>query len=494
MKLFALIASSALAGVLLAQSPGEAGRERFRVEAAELDGEWRCSIYARHADLRSLLTDLGGRCGVTLEGLDELPAGARVVVDLRDRSVHQALEAVLGSVGRRALVRTNTWTITPSLRAPAPVEDLRAQAMGAYLATLRDFPGHPAGADALLHQAEIETKRGNLAAAYVVLDGLVERFPDSEHVPEALFRSARALIARRDWEQAASRLADLLRVPGSEDYEVPARVDLARCMAWLGELDRALTMLDALDSIAVPADVRDEQRRLFVRARVHTLSRAFGQASALLDRATRASIPDEMLNEYLELRARTHEGLGEITQAARCWLALSDTSAGDERARALEHAARLALESGDEVSVLMIHALAEESDDSAQTSAPAAQARRRLALDGDDARPGESLELELARAEDLVTEGLLGGALELLGALDAEQEGLDQDQLARFALAYGHALAGAAHVDDALALFRSVLPRLQAEEHRRDVYLLAAELLDGAGRLDDAIEALQGRL
>jgi hypothetical protein len=104
----------------------------------------------------------------------------------------------------------------------------------------------------------------------------------------------------------------------------------------------------------------------------------------------------------------------------------------------------------------------------------------------------EQAEVErLARAERLLHAGLDDEAQAVLEGLMPALERFGQDERTRFVLSYGRALGSA---DAAVIFFRQRLGSLADPDHRRQVYLLAAELFEAEGRIDEAIEAYQGRL
>ena len=486
------LAALAATLVLSAASRADEG-ERFQVRSALVDGQWRCSIFAERASARELIGALARQCDVTLEGFEHVSRTALVDADLRDRPVHQALEYVLGSVGLRLETRRGVWRVRASLRTPAEPETLREQALTAYLGALRDFPDHLGGAGALLSQGEIEQARGHLAAARERFDGVVESYPDSELVAEALMRAGLTLVRLRDWEQAAVRFADLLRLERVHPFEVPARLELARCTVALGEGQRALAMLDALDSIHPAEDGAQARARLLVRAGALVATGALEEAATDLAWLELQPLPHDARREVLELSARALEGLERPAEAARRWLAYSQESEGGERTIGLRHAARLALAAGDEVAVLFIQELAEREGAGGSLGPQADVARERLAL-GALAGGGATSTRRIERAEELVDAGSALEALELLDAVERSGSRLEPAALLRAGLTRGRALARVQGVEAAVGALRALVPQLQDGDARRAVYLLAGELLEQAGHVDAAIEAYQGRL
>lgn len=481
-----------LAALALTWAPLSGDDARHQVRAVRVEGDWRCSVYAERAPLRDVLTSLARECGVVVEGFEHVSRTALVDADLRDRPVRQALDYVLGSVGLRVEPRTGTWRIAQGLRAPLSPQVLREEAMGALSGALRDFPDHPAAADGLWSQGLLELDRGHIAAASEQFDGLVERFPLSARVPESLYRSGLALTELRQWEDAADRFADLLRLEVEHAFESRARLELARCTVGRGDGTGALIVLDALDSLDPARDEADRRARGLVRARALIESQRAPEALLVLDEIDALRPRGRESLDALELRGRALEAQGRPADAARAWLAFAEGNVGGERTIGLRHAARLALESGEELAVLFIARMAEDGRSAEELAGLAQQARERLTL---AAAPGEaSLVQRLERGEELVTTGRFGEARDALAVLGLSRAQLDPAQKARFALAYGRALVETDGVDETVAVLRELLPELADAEARRAVYLLAGDALDAAGRTDEAIAAWQGRL
>lgn len=477
------------ASTLLAAS----GEERYQVRAHELDGEWRCSLYADRAQVEKLLEALAQHCGVEVEGLDALPSSARVDADLRDRPVSQALNYVLGTQGLRLETSGGVWRVRAMPRAPDAPDLLREAALAAYATTLDEFHDAPGGAHAALSQGDIELALGRTAEACERFDAVVERFPYAAEAAHALYRAGQAFEALGDWEQAAGRFAELLRLEREHPYERSARLELARCTVEIGSGERALAMLDALEGAAPPADEAESSERQLVRARALAATGAHASALAVLaGLESRSLAPDQYLLT-LELSARSLEGAGRPVDAARRWLVLSKDARGPQRALALDEAARLALEAGDEIGVLFIAKLAEaQASAGSPTSAQMREARRRLGLEPAVAAHEDALRLE--RAEELSALGRPREALEIAAELELGEPRPAGAALARLVQVKARALGELQGVDAALSALSAALPSLQDPEARRQVYLLAGELLERAGRLDEAIDAYQGRL
>ena len=483
-----------VATLVLAQAPQAAaqGKEpRIAVSIEELDGETWCSVRAERGRLLEVLEELALRSGRTLEGAALVSPTAIVSIDLRQRPLPRALAYMLGTAGLRAETRTDVIALRALPRAPAPVEVLQTQAIAAYASAVRAFPEHELAPQALQSRARIEELRGNDGAALASFEQLVESHPASTLVAASLFDAARILMRRREWEVAAQRLMDMLRLESAQALEIPGRLALARCTAMLDRPDQALDMVDALDSFTPAVELDDVQQRRAVRARALVAAARPREALAQLDLLDSAERGPELEREALELRAQALEGVGEHGLASRAWIAVSQRVRGNEVTIALRHAARLALAANDEVAVLLIRGLAD--GESAELEPLVREARERLQL-ADMRREGTTPLQRLERAEQLLNGGLGPQAHELLASLLPLRETFDGAALLRHARAYAQTLEQRQGTNAAIAFLRDSLPRLADPEHRRALYLLAGDLYERAERLDEAALAYRGRL
>jgi hypothetical protein len=230
-----------------------------------------------------------------------------------------------------------------------------------------------------------------------------------------------------------------------------------------------------------------------LRARALAATGAHASALAVLGALEARALAPEQYLETLELSARSLEGAGRTADAARRWLLLSQDAKGAQKQLALEQAARLALDAGDEVGVLFIDKLAKaQLDAGSSTAAQVREARRRLGLE-DGELPAEATQ-RLERAEELATLGRAREALEIAAELELGEPRPTGAALARLVQVKARSLAELQGVDAALSALSGALPQIEDAEARRRIYLLAGELLERAGRLDEAIDAYQGRL
>ncbi len=494
MKALLLAVALLAAAPVRSQEPRRAALDLlYTVEVRANDGDARATVLAGRVPLWRLLGELTDQLGWTLEGLTEEQAGVAVSAHLEDRPVADVFEFLLGSVGLQAELRNDTVfvrRVDAREAAPAAVQQVAA---GAYLRALRAFPDHPTVPRALYGQAVTEVLRGNDENARALFLQLVERFPSAAEVPQALLRTSRLLVDAGRWREAEEILGRLLHGETTEDEDREARLTIARCTLEQGDAQRTLFALDAVERIH-PARTRSEvQERLYLRARALNGVQRHDEALELLDEADAYGLDPESQRWSLSARGAALEALAAPADAARAYLALAQVASGPEQAQALEAAARLSLEADDVLGALFVAQHASALGSSARVEPFARRARVQLGL---DQRPesGTTWQQRLARAERLHDGGLDAEALELLDDLAPLRDQMPADQAVRFTLVWARVIASEESLDAALAMLREALPGIEDPEHRRSVYLLAARLLEGRERFEEAVEAYRGRL
>jgi len=464
---------------------------RWTVKVEREEGEVFVTVRADQDPLLDVLRELAVQAELSIDGADASWRRTLVSADLRRRPLRQVLTYLLGSVGLRGEVRQGALHLREALEPAEGVDALREAAMASYLRVLRDFPEHPLADDAVHSQALIEEQRERHAAARANYESLIERYPNSELVPQSMYKSGTLLMRESAWQDAAQRLSDLLRLEREHDFEPRARLELAFCVAELGNFERALYMVDALEGIAEAVDVDDERRRAHVRIKALAGLGQGREALALLDEVDRRLGFATTKRESLALRASASESAGLRDEAARAWLSFGRLADGVERAKAYSRAARLALDSGDELSALFVAQLAKR--EGLEFPELTREARQRLALDDADLGSATTQQ-RLARAERLFSSGLRGEALKALQAIEPLTPALSAEDRLRFQRVYARTLGAELDVDAAIAFLRTALPTVDDPQARKELYLLAADLLEQAGRIADAIEAYRGKI
>lgn len=478
-----------LAALLLLAPQNPAARHELTV--TEREGERFCTIHADNALLHDVLRDLAEQAQISVDGLDASTRRTLVSIDLRERPLRQAVTFIAGSVGLEAEVRQGLLVLRPGLEDSTDSALLRDAALAVSGATLRDFPDHALAPEALRNQAVLDDRQGRPASARARYDQLVERYPDSALSTDALFSAGELLMREEAWQDAADRFSELLRSEREHDLEVPARLELAWCVARLGQHERALYMMDALDSIDAAASRGEELRRTQVRVRALAgLGRGDAALKLLDDVDARLATPADRA-ESLELRALACTAAGRRGDAARAWLAYAQLCGGAHKEHALQEAATHALAAHDEVGALFVAQTAHKQG--IELDGVTREARAALTLENQEPATADT-SVTLDRAERLCDGGSTAEALKLLQSLEAGSANFDEPTRARFARCQARTVAREVGVDTALTHLREQLARLSQPELRRELYILAGELLEQAGRIDEAIEAYRGRI
>jgi tetratricopeptide (TPR) repeat protein len=478
-----------LAGLTLGARPVEG----YDVHADRRDGEWWCSVHAQRANLRDLTRSLAIQLGVRAEGLDAFDEEQEVTVVLEDRELADVLTRVYGAVGCKAELRTNVLRIAATDHAHANADELRNSAIATYLVAQRKWPDHPAAATAKLAQADVEIARGNPAAAIAHFEALIQRDRGAAELPDALMRCARLLASQGEWESVVQRLTDLLRLDRRHPYEIAARLLLARAHAMLGDHEHAFFMLDVIDTYQPAAEPVEIQRRQLIRARALLAAKRAPEAAETLAYVERLGRREEFAVELRELHARAVEALDSPRAAAAAWLEYAKVATGRERADACTQAARLALDAGDELGAMLASRLADEDGTDDTALELRSRAAHELGID-ELVHPTDERSERIERAKRLLDGDLPVDALGVLRPLYEQRRELGEAALVEVSTLYARALARTKGLEAAVAALRAVVPDLHAPESRRAIYVLAGELYEERGRLDEAVEAYQGRL
>jgi tetratricopeptide (TPR) repeat protein len=443
--------------------------------------------------LRDVIDSLAIKLGISVEGASAMDAKQEITAHLRDRTAREVFTRLAGSVGMTCELRPSLLVLRAARDTSSSADDLRGQALAAYLRALRAFPGHPGAAHAKLEEARIEEARGNDRAALAHYEDLIQHDRNSELLPEALMKCAELSMRNKEWPSALHRLNELLRLDRRHPFEIPARIALARCEAMVGDHERAFYMLDVIDVYSPSMEPEEIQRRLLIRARAQLAANGVQAAIDSLDHVEKLGRREEFAAELFELRGRAAEANGDPRAASRAWLSCAMRSKGADRGDALVQAARLAAECGDDTAALFIGKLAERSGGGDTAKDLSAQVAQGLGLQSTAARALDSGS-SIARAERMLAAGLAPEAAPAFKALYADRESLDEAAFVRVASGCARALDATEGTDSAIALLRDALGSAHENESRRALYLVAGELYEAHQRLDEAVEAYQGRL
>ena len=485
-------------GLLLAGAGAAPPQEPIpEIEVEWVDGEAWCTLVARDFPLRQLIGELALAMELSLSGLEHVPADRTVTVELHDRRLGQALLYALLPAGLIGEVRGDELRLSPAPTAAAGADELRQQALLGYLRLTRDFPDHPAMPAVRLAQARTELARGNAAASRRHFETLLDQLGDSPEAAPARLELGELLMRMEEHAGAATQFAEYLKLKHTPELTQRAWLNLADCKIEQGQHESARFLLAALDSQHPAKSQAQRQERLYLRARALTALDRCEEALGDLDAADSFGVHDpQTWRLSLGLRAPALEGLGQLADASRAWLVLSEELEGEEQADALAEAARTALEARDFVAVLFVGEMARQAGCWERLRPSAARAREALSLDGERPRGGgeEGLDARLARGERLLEAGLAEEALQVFDLLALARDGLDEETATRLALARARALERVLGLEPAIDSLRVELGRLAEPAHRLRLWALAADLFEAHGRLDAAIDALQGRL
>jgi tetratricopeptide (TPR) repeat protein len=467
------------------------GGNRLTFEAREGEEGLRFTIVAEKVPVDLVMGFAAQAMDRRLVGFEETARSALVDAQLEDRPAFEAIEAILGSVGLEARIQPGVLVIEETRPGQWSQPELLDQASAAYALAMRKHPSHALAPSARLAQGGIEEQRGNWDAALTHYEAVLEQFKSAPEAPRARMRSALTLERMGLWRDATKHLQILAHSNTSHDLGVDARFELARCSEELGDHERTLSVLAALDSHSPALEVADVTRRNLLAARASIGLNHHIDALRLLDHSERIGLTLEQRNMAHGLRALAFEGLELNGEASRCWLIFSREARGEDRALALENAARLAAIDGDDVGVLFVYEQAARDGLGARLLPFVRDARATLGL-SPRLRNVESPENRLDVGIHRVSIGEYESALALLEPLFEDREALFPTIRIGVALALSDALDGAQGVEQALTVLRTAREEtLDSEEHAvLDQH--AAVLLEKHERFDEAVEAYRG--
>lgn len=458
----------------------------------DVEGDVIVSLDAKNAQLGEIFTDVAARTHKQLVGLERLGEPEPVTAQLDERPLNQVLFTLAGCAGARVRVNPSTIEIFGDLGGGASVEELEEQTTIAYLRALQAHPEHPQGARAELVLGEIQEKHGNSRAAVGHYELVARNFPDSDLVPESLWRAGNLLMRLGEWADATAKFTALANYRSAHVYSSRTRLALARCQVQSGDARQALLLLDALENLYPTIDGAETKSRRFVRALALRGLGRHGEALQLLAEADELGVEPEWELDASELRAEAFEYFERPAEAARAWLKVAQLATGRDRDRAYAHAARLSSVAGDPIAVLMIERAASGTTAAVQIAGYADRAREELGL---------AAQTGVARLATAIehAQGFLGAHLPQLAVQELEPVWLDRGELdepdrARLAAVYARALDESKGIEPALTALRRLWEELRTSAARKDVCVAAGELFEKHERFEDAARAYGGEL
>lgn len=466
---------------------------KFEVVRSEGPDGPLLTVRAREASAENVLRAIARNLDREIAGLDYVAAAEPITVFLDSRPANTVIHRIAGSVGWRVSISSSSLLVTDETPPFPGSVDLFDISETVYLRALRHHPEHAEAPAAEMRLAEIQEQRGAWTAAINHYDFLIEKYRASPFVPEAMLRSGRHLATLGEWDAAAARFGELAQLDVVHPYHATSRFELARALCNMGNPQKAIYALDALET-NYPSDVASERReRFLLRGRALALTGEGIDALKVLAVAARYSPSGSEDLGVLEVRALALEHARRPGQASIAWMKLGERATGDMRRTALANAARLALESQDELGALFIHQWAADAGLGKSTEEYANRAGARLGLPIVDVL-AFSPEQRIERGTTLHAAGLNAEAVNALEPLYRSRNALEPTARLQLALSYARALDAEGLGEVAVSVLREVASTLDKELQRKEIYLLAAELHERHGRLAQAIEALEGRL
>ena len=441
---------------------------------------------------------LPGVGSLVVVGADRIPAEPKLDYALDKRPFGEVLSIVMGSAGLRLERRAGSLVIHPEFSPGASNTELLERSLRNLIATHTKHPETDASARILFALARVEEKLGDHESAQTHYRQIAEQYPNSELVPEALSKAGTLLQRDGQWVEARLVLSELCSLKYPHDYWAHGLLELARCHAQLSEGLKGLSRLDALDTAwgleEIDSTRAARAERLFVRAACLYEVGDPGQALVLLDECNELGHRGDLDPQVFPLRAKALEAVGLPADAAVAWLARSrSTTDVLLQERSLKEAARLALVADDQLAMDLIYARGVKLGIEESLSGLRFEARALLGLDTDGLEPDTPAGLILLGRTRLDS-GDAEGALEVLERAAAQPEQLDESDILELTILLGRAGHEVLGVDEAVAGMRGGLSMLSRRGDRAQLYLLAAEFYEAAGRYDDAIDAYGGRL
>jgi tetratricopeptide (TPR) repeat protein len=468
-------------------------------------GSETIDVVATRLSLDALLRRIALDTNRKLVGLDLLSRQPEVTVKLVDTDLRDALRWIGGSVGLQITMTTSEIKVSEDLTPYPTRKELYERAYGGYFRALADHPDSSMAPAAAWNRARIdEESPARALEAARAYDDLVERFPKSDLIPEAMLRAGKLFGKANAWDEAAARFDTLAGLKTQHDYSIEARRLLADAHTRIAgaatnrvvareSARRAILVLDALDDLEETQDPADRRARYMVRSRAHSLAGEPVQAMRCLDRAIEYSDYGDADPELAELRALAFDRAERYADAVRAWLFHASLMTGEARRDSYTRAAEASNQGRQFLATIAIAKTA-GNEGFTEALAPFRDAAlvaldlepERIDLFGDNER--------IERGERLAERGMTAEAVEALRPIFARSNALDDETRLRLASALAEALVKEKEVDEAMLVLRTAAESLARTHQRQSIYQLAATLLEDAGEIERAIAALEGSL
>ena len=498
-----------LAGFAFGAAPAVAQvRTLPRSEVAVVQGAdgMLLHVEANQVPFSSLISKIGLAAGRTVEGLQQVGRDPEITAMLEGAELRDALLVISGSVGLRATLKGDSILVTEDVGPYPTRQELFTRSDAWYLRALRNHPESVLAPGALWNRATmLDDDPGRSLAAAEEFETLAEEHPDSDLAAQALIEASRAYGEAAAWTEACTCLERTLAMSTPKQERDLARRLLADALTHVADstsnpsrrqetAERALLQLDVLATEDEPISTSERRRRYIVRSRALSLTGQADEALRYLDLAQKNGADPTRDPEVSELRAHAFEFSGQYERAVRAWLMYAEQLEGPAQGDALRRAALAAERGGAHLSAITITKLAEERG-LATAALQSVENQAWTALDFEAKHLDVLGDTEqVARAARLMERGMPEEAAAALRPVFDRRMALPLTERLELGLTYATALAESDQLASAVFVLRKSAQEQTHPTERRKVYLAASEILERAGEIDLAIEALKGRL
>lgn len=513
----ALAAAAALGGELesvdrtigdrrLRRAVESALEPKFEVAlSTDADGDVRLTVVATQASFRRIVEHVGRNLGLEVQGLDDLSRDAVITAKLTEQPLEDALAWIGGSVGLFVRVGPRGIVVQEDLPTYPSRADLYKRANESLWRAILDHPDSAEAPRAAWLRADIEASTaGRALQSARTYDALVDDYPDSDLVPEALLEAGKQYGRAGQWESAIDRFDDLASFRTPHRFGAEARRRLAEAHTQVAEsarnpdvarenARRALLVLDSLDDAAPASEAPERRERLLIRARAYSLVGDPLNALRTIDLAATYSAYGDRDPELMRLRANALDRAGQFQDAFLAWLQSAESSTGDARGEAYRRAAMSANSAG---SHLAAHATWKTAENEGLGRFVLEENNRALMSLGLEPEVSSVLgdRDRIAQGERFLASRRYREAVDMLRPVFDRRFGLDRAERQRLALAYARALDRAERLDEAIHALRTAAQEAELSAERQQIYQLASTLYERNDDLDRAIAALNGSL
>jgi len=473
--------------------------------AADSEGDIRVTLVATQASFRTIVEHIGRDLGRNVTGFDRLSRDPVVTTKLEERALEDALAWVGGSVGLFVRIGPKGIEVQEDLPPYPTRADLYKRANEALWRAIIDHPKSAQAPRAAWLRADIEASAdGRALQSARTFDALIDEYPDSDLVPEALLEAGKQYGLAGQWETAIDRFDDLASFPTPHRFGAEARRRLAEAHTHVAEAAknpdvarensrRALLILDSLDDGAPATDATERLARLLIRARAYSLVGDPINALRTIDLAASYSAYGDRDPALMQLRANALDRAGQFQDAFLAWVQSAENATGDARGEAYRRAALSANNAG---AHLAAHATWKTAENEGLGRFVVGENNRALMSLGLEADIGAVLgdRDRIAQGERYFTSRRYQEAVDILRPVFDRRFGMDRTERQRLTLAYARSLERAQRLDEAIHVLRTSAKEAEYTADRQELYQVASSLFERNNDLERAISALNGAL